>query len=56
MDGLSNEEIVSRNIPTGIPLVYHLDADLKPISSSYLGDQEKIRAAVESVANQGKAK
>lgn len=56
LDGLSNEEIVSRNIPTGIPLVYHLDADLKPISSSYLGDEEKIRAAVESVANQGKAK
>ena len=56
LDGLTDEEIVLRNIPTGIPLVYELDANLKPISSRYLGDEEKIRAAVDSVANQGKAK
>jgi 2,3-bisphosphoglycerate-dependent phosphoglycerate mutase len=56
LDNLTDEEIVSRNIPTGIPLVYELDADLKPISSRYLGDEEKIRAAVDSVASQGKAK
>lgn len=56
LDGLSDDEIVSRNIPTGVPLVYQLDNDLKPISSRYLGDEEKIKAAMESVANQGKAK
>lgn len=56
LDGLSDDEIVSRNIPTGVPLVYELDKDLKPISSRYLGDEEKIKAAMESVANQGKAK
>ena len=44
------------NIPTGIPLVYELDADLKPIKSYYLGDQEAIAAAMNAVANQGKAK
>jgi len=56
LDHLSDDEIVSRNIPTGIPLVYELDAELKPISSRYLGDEEKIKAAMDSVANQGKAK
>lgn len=56
LDRLSDDEIVSRNIPTGIPLVYELDSDLKPISSRYIGDEAKIKAAMESVANQGKAK
>ncbi|MBS1795895.1 MAG: 2,3-diphosphoglycerate-dependent phosphoglycerate mutase [Acidobacteria bacterium] len=56
LDSISDEDIVSRNIPTGIPLVYELDADLKPIRSYYLGDQDSVKAAQEAVANQGKAK
>lgn len=56
LDTISDEEIVSRNIPTGIPLVYELDAHAKPVKSYYLGDQEAIMAAQEAVANQGKAK
>jgi 2,3-bisphosphoglycerate-dependent phosphoglycerate mutase len=56
LDTISDEDIVSRNIPTGIPLVYELDENLKPTKSYYLGDQEAIRAAQEAVANQGKAK
>ncbi len=56
LDNISEEKIVSLNIPTGIPLVYELDDDLKPIKHYYLGDEEKIKKAVSSVANQGKAK
>ncbi len=56
LDNVSEKEIVSLNIPTGIPLVYELDKDLKPVKHYYLGDQEKIKKAMESVANQGKAK
>ena len=56
LDNLSEEEILKLNIPTGVPLVYELDADLKPIKSYYLGDQEAIQAAINGVANQGKAK
>lgn len=56
LDGLSDDEIVSRNIPTGVPLVYELDADLKPVKSYYLGDEDAIKAAQDAVANQGKAK
>ncbi|MBF0486140.1 MAG: 2,3-diphosphoglycerate-dependent phosphoglycerate mutase [Candidatus Omnitrophica bacterium] len=55
LDNISEEEIVSLNIPTGTPLVYELDSDLKPIKHYYLGDQEKIKAAMASVANQGKS-
>lgn len=55
LDGISDEDIIGVNIPTGIPLVYQLDADLKPISSEYLGDQDAIKAMMNSVANQGKA-
>ena len=44
------------NIPTGMPLVYELDADLKPIKNYYLGDEEAVKAAMDAVANQGKAK
>ena len=47
---------VLQNIPTGMPLVYELDGDLKPIKSEYLGDPEKVAAAMAAVANQGKAK
>lgn len=56
LDTISDEEIVSRNIPTGIPLVYELDTHAKPVKSYYLGDQTAIAAAQEAVANQGKAK
>ena len=56
LDTISDEDIVHRNIPTGIPLIYELGEDLKPTTSYYLGDQEAIRAAQEAVANQGKAK
>ncbi|MBN3037999.1 MAG: 2,3-diphosphoglycerate-dependent phosphoglycerate mutase [Candidatus Omnitrophica bacterium] len=56
LDGVSEEEIVKLNIPTGIPLVYELNQDLKPIKHYYLGDQEKVKKAMDSVANQGKAK
>ena len=56
LDNVSNEEIVSLNIPTGIPLVYELDKDLKPIKHYYLGDPEEIKKAIDSVASQGKAK
>ena len=56
LDGLSEDEILKLNIPTGVPLVYELDANLKPIKHYYLGDQEAIAAAINSVANQGKSK
>lgn len=56
LDGISDDEIVSLNIPTGVPLVYELDAELKPIKSYYIGDADAIKAAQEAVANQGKAK
>lgn len=56
LDNLSEEAVVKLNIPTGIPLVYELNGDLKPIRHYYLGDEERIRKAIESVAAQGKAK
>ncbi len=56
LDHIPDEQIVELNIPTGIPLVYELDADLHPLRNYYLGDQEAIRKAAEAVANQGKAK
>ena len=56
LDAISDEDIVHRNIPTGIPLVYELDDNLKPTNSYYLGDQEAIKAAQKAVANQGKAR
>ncbi len=56
LDNLSEDEILKLNIPTGVPLVYELDADLKPIKSYYLGDQAAIAAAMNAVASQGKAK
>tara|TARA_B100000315_G_scaffold253256_1_gene291718 strand:- start:740 stop:1486 length:747 start_codon:yes stop_codon:yes gene_type:complete len=56
LDGISDEQILKLNIPTGIPLVYELDDDLKPIKHYYLGDPEAIRKAVESVASQTKKK
>jgi 2,3-bisphosphoglycerate-dependent phosphoglycerate mutase len=54
LDGVSDEEIVDLNIPTGVPLVYLLNDDLKPLQKFYLGDQEAIKRAAAAVANQGK--
>ena len=56
LDNIPENEIVELNIPTGIPLVYELDQGLKPIKHYYLGDQAAIAAAMNAVANQGKAK
>lgn len=56
LDDMSEEEILKLNIPTGMPLVYELGEDLKPIKHYYLGDPEAVKKAMESVANQGKAK
>jgi 2,3-bisphosphoglycerate-dependent phosphoglycerate mutase len=56
LDKVSEQEIVELNIPTGIPLVYELNADLQPISHYYLGDPEAIKKAAEAVAKQGQAK
>jgi len=56
LDGMSNEDVLELNIPTGVPLVYELDAQLKPISRQYLGDPEAIKAMMDAVAKQGKAK
>jgi 2,3-bisphosphoglycerate-dependent phosphoglycerate mutase len=56
LDQVPDAEIVSLNIPTGIPLVYELDGDLKPLKHYYLGDPEKVKAAIQSVADQLKKK
>jgi 2,3-bisphosphoglycerate-dependent phosphoglycerate mutase len=56
LDGMSDEAIVALNIPTGIPLVYELGADLKPIKHYYLGDAEAVAKAAAAVAAQGKAR
>jgi len=56
LDGISEAEIVGLNIPTGIPLVYELDEELKPIRSYYLGDPEAAQKAAEAVAKQAQAK
>jgi 2,3-bisphosphoglycerate-dependent phosphoglycerate mutase len=56
LDNIPDDQIVGVNIPTGIPLVYELDDDLKPVQHYYLGDADAIKAAQEAVANQGKAK
>ena len=54
LDGISDAEIVGLNIPNGIPLVYELDDDLKPIRHYYLGDAEAAARAAAAVAAQGK--
>lgn len=56
LDDISEDEITGFNIPTGIPLAYELDDDLKPLSREFLGDPEAIAAATAAVANQAKAK
>lgn len=56
LDNISEKDITELNIPTGMPLVYELDKDLRPIKSYYLGDEEAVKKAMEAVAKQGKAK
>jgi len=56
LDAISDADIIKYNIPTGIPLVYELDDNARPIKNYYLGDADAIKAAQEAVANQGKAK
>ena len=55
LDNIADEDIVGLNIPNGIPLVYELDANLKPIRHYYLGDAEAAAKAAAAVASQGKA-
>lgn len=56
LDNVSEPEIVGLNIPTGIPLVYELDDDLKPLGHYYLGDPEAVKRAAQAVADQAKTK
>jgi len=55
LDGVSEDEILGVNIPTGVPLLYELDEDLRPLDRRYLGEEEAVAAAMRAVANQGKA-
>ena len=56
LDNISDAEITELNIPTGIPLVYELDDNLKPIKNYYLGDADEVAKKAAAVANQAKAK
>ena len=56
LDGVSDADIVGLNIPTGVPLVYELDAQLRPLGHRYLGDAEEVARRVAAVSAQGKAK
>jgi 2,3-bisphosphoglycerate-dependent phosphoglycerate mutase len=56
LDNIPDDVIPSVNIPTGMPLVYELKEDLKPIRNYYLGDPERVKQAMEAIASQGKAK
>lgn len=56
LDQIPDAEIPALNIPTGVPLIYTLDRDLKPIEHHYLGDPDEIKKAMEAVASQGKAR
>jgi len=56
LDHIPDEEIVGLNIPTGIPLMYELDEDLRPIRHYYLGDPDQLRQAMQTVADQGRVK
>ena len=56
LDDMLDEEIIKLNIPTGVPLVYELDGDLKPVKHYYLGDPEAIKKAMDAVSKQGKSK
>jgi 2,3-bisphosphoglycerate-dependent phosphoglycerate mutase len=54
LDQVSDDDIIKLNIPTGVPLVYELDKELKPIKNYFLGDQDEILKKTEAVASQGK--
>jgi len=56
LDHISDQQIVGLNIPTGIPLVYELDNNLRPLKHYYLGDEKTVNQAVQAIANQGKAR
>jgi 2,3-bisphosphoglycerate-dependent phosphoglycerate mutase len=56
LDNMSEADVIGLNIPTAVPLVYELDANLKVIKHYYLGDPAEIAAAIAQVAGQGKAK
>lgn len=56
LDNISDEDIAGLNIPTGVPLVYELDEDLKPVKHYYLGDQSAIEAKINAVKNQDSVK
>jgi len=56
LDGIADDKIVEKNIPTGIPLVYELDDALKPVRNYYLGDQNELARRLAAVTAQGKAK
>jgi 2,3-bisphosphoglycerate-dependent phosphoglycerate mutase len=53
LDNISDEDITGLNIPTGIPLVYEIDEKLKPLVHFYLGDEEKVREAINELVKQG---
>jgi len=55
LDGMSDEEVTGLNIPTGVPLVYRLDKDLKSLGRQYLGDPEAVAKAAQAVADQAKS-
>lgn len=56
LDKIPDSDITELNVPTGIPLVYELDENIRPVKSYYLADEAAVKAAMEKVANQGKAK
>ena len=56
LDDMSDEDVLSLNIPTGVPLVYELDENMKPISKEYLGDADAIKEMMDAVAKQGSKK
>jgi 2,3-bisphosphoglycerate-dependent phosphoglycerate mutase len=56
LDNMSEQDIMGYNIPTGVPLVYQLNEDLRPLRKDYLGDPEAIKRAAAAVANQGKTR
>jgi len=56
LDNVSDEDIVGLNVPTGAPLVYELDEDLKPVRHYYLGDQAELAKRIAAVSAQGKVK
>jgi 2,3-bisphosphoglycerate-dependent phosphoglycerate mutase len=56
LDDIQEDVIPGLNIPTGVPLIYELDADMHPIKNYYLGDQDAVQAAIQAVANQAKKK